>query len=132
MEFKENSKPIYQQIADRIADEVMNAVYLSDVRIPSVRDYAAKMQVNANTVMRTYEYLQTRGIIYNKRNIGYFISPDAKEHIEQMHRESFFDDEMKYYFSRLKGMRVAPERLRQLYVESSSGAEYKMHNHDKT
>lgn len=119
MEFKENSKPIYQQIADRISDEVMTGKYAIDSRIPSVREYAGAMAVNANTVMRTYEYLQNRGVIYNKRGIGFFISPDAVEKINRERAETFYKDEMVYFFSRLKKIGVTPAALVEMYRQDS-------------
>lgn len=42
-----DSKSIYQQIATRICDEIMLGVYEEGNRIPSVRDYASQMEVNA-------------------------------------------------------------------------------------
>ena len=57
MKFKE-SKSIYLQIADRICDEILQGQYTEEERIPSVREYAATVEVNANTVVRTYDYLQ--------------------------------------------------------------------------
>lgn len=66
MKFKE-SKSIYLQIADRINDEILQGQYAEEGRIPSVREYAATVEVNANTVVRTYDYLQGQEIIYNKR-----------------------------------------------------------------
>ena len=62
MNFKE-SRPIYLQIADRIMDEIQRGVYPEGGRIPSVREYAAIVEVNANTAMRSYDYLQNKGII---------------------------------------------------------------------
>lgn len=115
MEFKENTKPIYLQIADRICDDVMSGRYLEDTRIPSVRDFAGVLQVNANTMMRTYEYLSQHGIIYNKRGIGFFIDPRARELIREIRERTFFNDEMKYFFERLVKMDVTPERLTTLY-----------------
>ena len=56
MNFKE-SKAIYLQIADRICDEVLLGQYREEERIPSVREYAAVVEVNANTVMRSYDRL---------------------------------------------------------------------------
>ena len=56
MKFKE-SKSIYLQIADRIMDEILHDTYKEEERIPSVREYAAMVEVNANTMMRTYDYL---------------------------------------------------------------------------
>ena len=76
MTFKEN-KPIYLQIADRIMDEILQEVYEEGGRILSVREYAGIVEVNANTVVRTYDYLQTQGIIYNKRGLGYFVATEA-------------------------------------------------------
>lgn len=117
MDFKENSKPIYQQIADRMCDDVMAGLYKSLERIPSVREYAAKVQVNANTVMRSYDYLTTKGIIFNKRGIGYFISDNAADLISQLRRETFFNDEMQYFFSRLSSMNISPDNLATLFSE---------------
>lgn len=115
MEFKENTKPIYLQIADRICDDVMSGRYRPDMRIPSVREAAGILQVNANTMMRSYEYLSQRGIIYNKRGIGFFIATQAHERIKEMREETFFNDEMKYFFERLVKMGVTPDRLISLY-----------------
>ena len=70
MQFKEN-QTIYLQIAERISDEILLGHYAIGSRIPSVREYAALVEVNANTVMRSYEFLQTQSIIFNKRGIGF-------------------------------------------------------------
>lgn len=39
----------------------------------------AMLEVNPNTVMRSYSYLQDRDIIYNQRGIGYFVMEGAYE-----------------------------------------------------
>ena len=66
MNFKDNN-PIYLQIAERICDEILQGTYREDDRIPSVREYAAIVEVNANTVVRTFDHLQSLEVIYNKR-----------------------------------------------------------------
>lgn len=88
MKFKE-SKSIYLQIADRINDEILQGQYAEEGRIPSVREYAATVEVNANTVVRTYDYLQGQEIIYNKRGIGYFVSAGAKDRIITLRKDIF-------------------------------------------
>ncbi len=72
MNFKE-SKAIYLQIADRICDEILLGQFAEEERIPSVREYATIVEVNANTVMRSFDYLQSQNIIYNKRGITTYI-----------------------------------------------------------
>lgn len=77
MNFKE-SRAIYLQIADRICDDILLGQYEEEGRISSVREYASIVEVNANTVMRSYEYLQSQEVIYNKRGIGFFDSFRSK------------------------------------------------------
>ena len=50
--------------------------------------------MNPNTVMRVYEKLTTEGIIYNKRGIGYFVSPEAREKILDTQRQEFLEKEV--------------------------------------
>lgn len=83
-----NDKPIYLQMADRLMDDIVAGVYTDEARIPSVREYAANLGVNTNTAMKTYDELSRMNIIYNKRGLGYFVSPGANEQIkEQRFRE---------------------------------------------
>ena len=87
MEFRKQ-KSIYQQIADRLMDQLLAGTPPADERMPSVRDVAVSLGVNPNTVMRSFDYLQQEGIIYNRRGVGYFASPDAKEKILAIQRLS--------------------------------------------
>lgn len=89
MEF-DNNKSIFLQIADNIAEKIINGTYPSGEKIPSVREQAAEMGVNPNTIMRTYSELQVSGIIENKRGIGYFVTEQAKKVILQKKRNEFF------------------------------------------
>lgn len=117
MEFKENNKPIYLQLVDKICDDVLCGIYGDDCRIPSVREFAAQVEVNANTVMRTYDYLQQNGIIYNKRGIGYFVMSGASDSIKKERMERFMNDELREIFGQLKLLGVTPEQLLKMYTE---------------
>ena len=114
MKFKE-SKSIYLQIADRIMDEILRMVYPEEGRVPSVREYAAMVEVNANTVVRSYDYLQGQEIIYNKRGIGYFVSPGARERIIQLRRQSFLQDELPDMFRQIHLLCIPLEEIAAMY-----------------
>ncbi len=114
MNFKDN-KAIYLQIADRICDEVLDGKYGEDERIPSVREYAAMVEVNANTVMRSYDYLQSQEVIYNKRGIGYFVSPNAKSIIVKVRKELFLNNEIDYFFNQVRSLGITGEELLEMY-----------------
>ena len=93
MEFNSN-KSIYLQICDAICEKILSEELKPDERIPSVREYGADIGVNPNTVMRSYEKLTNEGIIYNRRGIGYFISPDAHSIVLEAQRREFLDNEL--------------------------------------
>ncbi|MBD5370826.1 MAG: GntR family transcriptional regulator [Bacteroides sp.] len=115
MNFNEG-KPIYLQIADRIMDDVISGAYAPGARIESVREFAGRVGVNANTVMRTYTWLQERGIIFNKRGIGYFIADDAPEQANTLLRSYFFEREAPYFLERLARFGITPAELSSRYA----------------
>ena len=116
MKFKE-SKSIYLQIADRICDEILQGQYMEEERIPSVREYAATVEVNANTVVRTYDYLQGQEIIYNKRGIGYFVATGARELIHSLRKAIFLKEELDYFFRQIKTLDIPIEEITDIYRE---------------
>ena len=116
MNFNDN-KAIYLQIADRIGDQILAGSLPPDGKVPSVRELAAEIEVNANTVVRTYEYLQQSGVIYTKRGLGYFVSPDAKERIVTARRDQLMQGEMDYFMGQLKAVGITPAELQQLYSD---------------
>ncbi|HJG88733.1 GntR family transcriptional regulator [Barnesiella viscericola] len=116
MQFKEN-QTIYLQIAERISDEILLGHYATGARIPSVREYAALVEVNANTVMRSYEFLQTQGIIFNKRGIGFFVAPDAKIKIREYRRNEFLKNELPRFFMQLYTLHIPMDEIDSMYRE---------------
>ena len=116
MKFKE-SKPIYLQIADRICDEILQGKYKEEERIPSVREYASTVEVNANTVVRSFDYLQGQDIIYNKRGLGYFVHTDARERILELRKEVFLRDELPEFFRQIKTLDIPLKDVEKMYSD---------------
>ena len=116
MNFKE-SKPIYLQIADRICDEILQGKYKEEERIPSVREYAATVEVNANTVVRSFDYLQGQDIIYNKRGLGYFVAQSGRERILKLRKEVFLRDELPEFFRQIKTLDIPLKDVEKMYNE---------------
>lgn len=108
MEFSEN-KSIYLQICDAICERILSGELAPDSRIPSVREYGAEIGVNPNTIMRSYEKLTSEGIIYNRRGIGYFISPDAQKIVLETQKEEFLKNELPLILKRMKLLGIDPK-----------------------
>ena len=99
MEF-DNNRPIYLQICDTICERILSGELSAESRIPSVREYGAEIEVNPNTVMRSYEKLTMDGLIYNRRGIGYFICPDAREKVLEIQRREFLERSVPEFIHR--------------------------------
>ena len=114
MNFKEN-KPIYLQIADRIMDEILNSTYPEGERIPSVREYAAMVEVNANTVVKSFDFLQNNEIIFNKRGLGYFVAEGAVQKIISNRKDTFLNDELPEMFVKLKQLDISMNEVQTMF-----------------
>lgn len=93
MEFSEN-KPIYIQIADDICNRILSGSMKPGERVLSVREWSARIGVNPNTVARSYDLLETSGVIRAERGIGFFVSADARERILESERKTFVEKEL--------------------------------------
>jgi DNA-binding transcriptional regulator YhcF (GntR family) len=100
MQFRD-SIAIYLQIADYICERILLREWKPETRIPAVRELAIQLEVNPNTVMRTYEFLQSQQIIHNQRGIGYFVSTEAVKNAVQYRKTEFMDKELPSLFRTL-------------------------------
>ena len=114
MDFKDN-KAIYLQIAERICDDILLGNFKEEERIPSVREYAVVVEVNFNTVMRSFEHLQSQEIIYNKRGIGFFVSEGARNKILSLRKENFLKDEIKDFFKQIYMLDIPMQEIEDMY-----------------
>ena len=100
MQFRE-SQAIYLQIADYISERILLKEWKPEERIPSVRELAVQLEVNPNTVMRTFDFLQQQDIIYNQRGIGYFVAPSAYKNAVQYRKNEFSEKDLPAIFRNL-------------------------------
>jgi DNA-binding transcriptional regulator YhcF (GntR family) len=89
-------------MADRLCDEILSGVYKDDDRIPSVREYAVLLEVNTNTAVKAYEQLAREEVIYNKRGLGYFVTPGAKKQILKARKQEFMKERLPELFRQMR------------------------------
>ena len=106
-----NDKAIYIQMADRLCDEILAEKYKDDDRIPSVREYAVMLEVNANTVVKAYDELSRANIIYNKRGLGYFVTPGAKKQILKERKQEFMKERLPELFRQMRLLDISIEDI---------------------
>ncbi len=75
-----------------------------------------EMEVNPNTVMRSFERLQANEIIYNKRGIGYFVASDAEQKIREMRHNQFVEEVLPAVFKEMHLLDVGIDELTKAYT----------------
>lgn len=110
MEFRDN-KAIYLQIAEYVCEHILLGKWKIDEKIPSVREMAVDLEVNPNTVMRTYEFLQQKNIISNKRGIGFFVAEDALNNVRSYRKTQFMNDELPVVFRNVYLLNIGFDEL---------------------
>ena len=104
-------KPIYLQISDNICKRILRKELLPYDKITSIRELGTELGVNPNTIMRTYEHLQSIDIIFNKRGIGFFVSEQAREKILEVEKEFFLNVELPEILKKMELLEIKREEL---------------------
>ena len=105
MEFKQK-QAIYMQIAERLCEQIVLGKWPIGEKIPSVREMAIEAEVNPNTIVRTYAYLEEQGIILMRRGIGYFVTERAIAQITEIKREQFFSEHLPGLFHQMRLLNI--------------------------
>ena len=111
MEFRE-SQPIYLQIAEVVCERILMRTLKPGDRVPSVRDLAVEMEVNPNTIMRTYDFLQSKDILVNERGIGLFVAPKAAKNALSYMQEEFTEKALPHMFRRMILLQMDTESIK--------------------
>lgn len=109
-DFKQD-RAIYLQIAERICDEILAGKYNADDRIPSVRELAVLLEVNTNTVVKTYDLLQQWEIIYTKRGLGYFVTENALQKIRSTKGKKFMNENLPELFRQMELLDISIDTI---------------------
>lgn len=116
MEFQSQTA-IWMQIAQQIAARIMAGEWPPGERIPSVRELAAEIQVNPNTVARSVVFLQEAGVIVNQRGIGYFVAGDGVDKAREMRKRAFLEDLAPVFFKTVGQLGISWDELKTLYQQ---------------
>lgn len=116
MEFKDN-QAIYLQIADHFYENILQKKWECGEKIPSIRDMAIQFEVNPNTTMRTFNFLQEKGIIFNKRGIGYFVADDGYQRALELKKEQFIKEDLPLLFRNMELLEISMDDLQKIYQQ---------------
>ncbi|GAA0915063.1 GntR family transcriptional regulator [Nonomuraea longicatena] len=107
----DDRSPIYRQIADRIRTEVLNESLGADEQVMSTNQYAAFYRINPATAAKAFQQLVDEGVLYKKRGIGMFVSPDARDRLRTGRREKFFSDVVAPMVAEAKAIGISLDEI---------------------
>ena len=110
MDFK-NQKPIYLQIAESICDSILAGKYRENEKLPSVREFAAEVEVNVNTVARSFEWLQNQDVVATRRGLGNFVNEGAREAVLKLRKKEFFEEQVPEFFRTMKALDITMDQV---------------------
>ncbi len=111
----QTKKAIYLQIADFVCEKILLSAWQEKEKIPSIRELAISLEVNPNTVMRTYTFLEEKNIIEIQRGIGYFVSEKARKNAIEFKKEEFLMEDLPNIFRSMDLLNISTEDFKQLY-----------------
>lgn len=97
---------IYAQIEERIKEKILSGAYPAGYQIPSVRQLAAELETNANTIFRAYENLQNEGLIYPKKGLGLFVTDTAEQLLRNEAYRELTEERLPKLFAQLKMLSI--------------------------
>jgi GntR family transcriptional regulator len=75
----DNNLPIYLQIMNHIKRQIVSGLLQPGGKIPSVRELAADLQINPNTIQRTFQELEREEVVETKRGLGRYVTSEESK-----------------------------------------------------
>ena len=87
----DDSRPLFQQIAERIANDIVSGALPEETQVPSTNEFASFLRINPATAGKGVALLVDTGVLYKKRGIGMFVATGARTRLIAERRERFRD-----------------------------------------
>lgn len=113
----ESMKPIYVQIAEWLETEILNENLKEEERIYSQYQLAEIFNINPATAAKGLNILADENIVYKKRGLGMYVSPNAKELLYEK-RKSLLKPMIEELVVEAKRLNVAQNELIEMIEEA--------------
>ncbi|KPF53646.1 GntR family transcriptional regulator [beta proteobacterium AAP51] len=111
MQTWDDRQPIYQQLADMLAAQLLDGEPGEGAAMPSVRTLASRYLLNPLTVNRALQALGDEGLLENRRGMGLYVTPGARERLRAAERDRFLHTEWPRLRERLRRLGITAQQL---------------------
>jgi GntR family transcriptional regulator len=106
-----DSQPIYRQLADQLAADLLDGSPPEGDAMPSVRALAARYLLNPLTVNRALQALDEEHLLENRRGLGLYVRPGARQRLLAAERQRFLAEEWPRLRARIQRLGLRPQDL---------------------
>ncbi len=92
LEWKED-QPIYRQLRDKVAAQILTGSLKEGESLPSVRNVAVDLRINPLTASRAYQELVDEALVEKRRGLGMFIVKGARSKLLTLEKKRFLEHE---------------------------------------
>ncbi|WP_099468082.1 GntR family transcriptional regulator [Konateibacter massiliensis] len=110
----DSNRPIYLQIKETIEEDILNGRLAPEEQIPSNSQLVNHYNINPVTVLKGINLLVDEGIIYKKRGLGMFVSPDAPEILRKRFSQAFFKEQIEPLTALAKPLGFSLEEIHEM------------------
>ena len=111
MQTWDQRQPIYQQLADILAAQLLDGEPIEGEAMPSVRALAGRYLLNPLTVNRALQALGDEGLLENRRGMGLYVMAGARDRFKAVERQRFLQTEWPRLRERLRRLEISPQQL---------------------
>ncbi|MDD3279430.1 MAG: GntR family transcriptional regulator [Lachnospiraceae bacterium] len=112
----DSKRPIYEQLIERVMQDIVTGNYKPGEKLPSVRELATLAAVNPNTMQRALAELETSGLINTQRTSGRFVTDDAG--LIQQARQNLALTQVRTYIYQMQQLQITPDEMQQLLAKT--------------
>ncbi len=94
-----SAMPVYEQVKQEIKLLITSGYLEEGDQLVPIRELAANLRINANTIVKVYYQLDVEGYIYSQAGSGYFVRASQKENQDE--KQELFDQITEDYISKI-------------------------------
>ena len=120
----DEGKPIFQQVRERIEDQIVNDQLKEGDQAPSTNQLVQFYEINHVTVAKGVNQLVDEGILFKKRGVGMFVAEGAKTKLVQKRRDAFMDDYVVPMVQEAEKLAIEEKEMLRLIQKIKRGEEH--------
>jgi GntR family transcriptional regulator len=111
-----SERPIFAQIADILAQRIVDGALGPGDRLPSARELASSLEVNPNTAARALQELADSSLARCERGMGYFVADKGPDLARTARKKRFFSEELPRLFKRMDELGISLAEISEIYA----------------